>query len=376
MPQRILYVQHTADLYGASRALLNLLGALDRSQYTPLVALPGAGPLVAHLHALDVPIIPAPYLQTLWGHIFRSWRLAPFIVSQLPAALLLRRAILQHDITLVHSNVWTVLTGAFGARLAGVPHVWHIREVLPRMGGMKAGLVQITLQNAARIVCISQAVAAQFAGKGRTGQVRVVYDGLPLGPRIAAHSPTVPLRIGLVGRLHPQKGQGDLLRAFAMLPTALRQHSQVLLVGGASPGQEHVAAELAQLAVTLGIAGEVEFCGFVEDTAQLMRSLDVLVLPATRAEGLGGVLLEAMAAQVPVVATAVGGIREIVTHNVNGLLVPPQQPAALAAVLEQLLRAPEQRQCLAQAGRATVEQRFSAPAMAHQIAQVYTDILN
>ena len=96
MPQRILYVQHTADLYGASRALLNLLGALDRSQYTPLVALPGAGPLVAHLHALDVPIIPAPYLQTLWGHIFRSWRLAPFIVSQLPTALLLRRALLQH----------------------------------------------------------------------------------------------------------------------------------------------------------------------------------------------------------------------------------------------------------------------------------------
>jgi glycosyltransferase involved in cell wall biosynthesis len=374
MPRPILYIQHTADLYGASRALLNLLGALDRSAYTPLVALPGPGPLAEHLRALDVPVIAAPYLQTLWGHIFRSWRVLPFAARQLPAALALRRAIRQHEIALVHSNVWTVLTGAFGARAAGVPHLWHVREVLPRMGGMKAGLVQLTLRNAARVVCISEAVAEQFAGH-RSEHVRVIYDGLPLGPARPPEPPHSPLRVGLVGRLHPQKGQADLLHAFAMLPADLRAKSRILLVGGASHGQEAQPAALAALAERLGIAGQVELCGFVAQPESLIRSLDLLVLPATRAEGLGGVLLEAMAAQVPVLASAVGGIREIVADGENGVLVPPQQPAALAAALERLLRDPQECARLAQAGRATVEQRFSARAMAAQIEGVYRELL-
>src|SRR5919206_4919331 len=135
--RHILYVQNAADLYGASRALLHLLGALDRDHFTPFVALPGDGPLAGHLRALGVEPIIAPHLRVLWSHLVRSWRVVPFGLGLLPSALAMRRLIARHGIELIHSNTWTILSGALGARLAGIPHVWHIREILRDMGGFK-----------------------------------------------------------------------------------------------------------------------------------------------------------------------------------------------------------------------------------------------
>src|SRR5689334_407075 len=178
--QRILYVQLAPDLYGASRALLHLLAALDRARYTPLVALPGPGPLADQLRALDVEPIVTPHIRVLLGQVARSWRAVPFGLGLIPAAVGMRRLIRHCAADLVHSNNWTVLSGALGARLAGVPHVWHIREILPSFGGLKPILVRSSLRGAARVVCISQAVAAQFAGYAGAERVQVVYDGLSL----------------------------------------------------------------------------------------------------------------------------------------------------------------------------------------------------
>lgn len=415
-PRRILYVQHTADLYGASRALLHLVEALDRERYAPLVALPADGPLVGELRALGVEPLIAPYLQTLWGQVVRSWRVVPFGLRLLPSALATRRLIRRQQADLVHSNVWTILSGALGARLAGAPHVWHVREILPHSGGLKPALVALSLRTADRLICVSESVAAQFAGRRGAERVRVVYDGLPLevgrgmrglgsgarglglvsgdeagqqapSPKPQATGvwqapspePQVPgdneLRIGVVGRLHPQKGQADLLRAFALLDPGLRSASRVLLAGGASPGHERQAEELAALARDLGIAERVSLLGFVADTRDLIASLDLLVLPATRAEGLGGVLLEAMAARVPVLSTRAGGTAEVVDDEETGLLVPPQQPAALARALARLLGDPQLRRRLGAAGRRAVEQRFGADSMARQVERIYAELL-
>lgn len=378
-PQPILYVQYSADLYGASRALLHLIGALDRSRFTPLVALPAPGPLVAHLRALDVEPILAPYIQTLWGHIVYSWRIVPFAVRMLPAALQLRRLIQRHSIALVHTNMWTILTGALGARLARTPHIWHVREVLPAASGMRAGLARLSLGSSQRVICVSQAVAGQFAGYAQASRVRVVYDGLPAEqlarpPHQKADS-SPPLLIGLVGRLHPQKGQAELLYAFARLPAPLRAQSRIAIVGGPSPGHERLAGELVTLAHRLNIAEQVTFYGFREDAQALIARFDVLVLPATRAEGLGGVLLEAMAAQVPVLASHTGGIAEVIAHEANGLLAPPGDSAALSIALARLLSNAALRQQLAHAARQTVIQRFSAAQAGQAIMRIYDETL-
>ncbi len=382
-PRRILYVQHTADLYGANRALLHLIGAIDRERYVPLVALPRAGPIESHLRSLGVEPIIASHIRVLWGYVARSWRMVPFGLSLLPAAIAMRHVIRHHGADLVHSNTWTTLSGGLGARLAGVPHVWHIREILPNMGGLKPALITFSLQNAQRLICISEAVASQFAGRAGAERVRVIYDGLPLvgdgfveGKRHRdcenEHSELV---VGLVGRLHPQKGQADLLHAAALLDPRLRARCRFVCVGGSSPGYEQFPIKLRALARELGVADRVEWLGFVEDARALTASFDIVALPATQPEGLGAVLLEAMAARVPVIATRAGGPVEVIADGVSGLLIPPQQPAALARALERLLGDPQLRRRLGDAGRLAVEQRFSAAQAADQVEAIYKELL-
>jgi glycosyltransferase involved in cell wall biosynthesis len=386
-PRRILYVQLAPDLYGASRALLHLLASLDRARYTPLVALPGPGPLVDLLGTQGIEPIITPHIRVLLGQVARSWRALPFGLGLLPAALGMRRVIRHSAVDLVHSNNWTILSGALGARLAGVPHVWHIREILPNFGGLKPALVRLSLRGAARVVCISHAVAAQFAGHAGAERVQVVYDGLPLPDlrqsasareavcRSYAAAPGERL-IGLVGRLHPQKGQDEFLRAIALLDPQLRATCRFLIVGGDQPGYEHFGAELVRLAHTLGIADRIHLLGFQPETLPIIAAMDALVLPATRPEGLGGVLLEAMALGVPVIATRLGGPLEIIEDRISGLLVEPRQPTQLAHALATLLGHPQLSRSIGDAGRRVVEQRFDAARTTAQIEQIYASLLH
>jgi glycosyltransferase involved in cell wall biosynthesis len=386
-PRRILYVQLAPDLYGASRALLHLLAALDRTRYTPLVALPGPGPLADQLRKLDIDPIITPHIRVLMGQVARSWRALPFGLSLFPATLGMQRVIQRNAADLVHSNTWTTLSGALGARMAGVPHVWHIREILPNFGGLKPALVRLSLRDAARVICISDAVAAQFAGHARADQVQVVYDGLPLLATCLSASERDAVRrsygaapderlIGLVGRLHPQKGQDEFLRACALLEPRLRAKCRFLIIGGAQPGYEHFRSELEALAHTSGIADRVQFLGFQAETLPIIAAMDALVLPATRPEGLGGVLLEAMAVGVPVIATRLGGPIEIIEDHVSGLLVEPRQPAQLARTLADLLDDPQLSHSIGDAGRRVVEQRFDAARTTAQIQQIYASLLD
>jgi glycosyltransferase involved in cell wall biosynthesis len=179
----------------------------------------------------------------------------------------------------------------------------------------------------------------------------------------------------VVGRLHPQKGQAELLRAYAGLEPALRAACRLVFAGGTSPGHETYATTLYALAAELGVAERIQFLGFVENARELIGSFDILALPATRPEGLGGVLLEAMAARVPVIATSCGGTVEVVEDGATGLLVPPGDPPALSAALARLVRDPALRQAMGQAGRHTVERRFSAARMAGEIAAIYAEVL-
>jgi glycosyltransferase involved in cell wall biosynthesis len=385
-PRRILYVQLAPDLYGASRALLHLLSALDRVRYTPLVALPGPGPLVDQLRKLDIDPIITPHIRVLMGQVTRSWRVLPFGLSLIPAAIGMRRIIQHNAANLVHSNTWTTLSGSLGARLAGVPHVWHIREILPNFGGLKPALVRLSLRGAARLLCISGAVAAQFAGHAGAERVQVVYDGLPLPGACLNPGEREAVRyrygtadrehlIGLVGRLHPQKGQDEFLHAVALLPARLRGNCRFLIIGGSQPGYEQFGAELERLARRLQIADRVQFLGFQEEAQHIIAALDALVLPATRPEGLGGVLLEAMAVGVPVIATRLGGPAEIIEDHVSGLLIAPRQPDQLARAITELLGDPQLRHSIGDTGRLVVEQRFDAVRTTAQIQQVYLSLL-
>jgi glycosyltransferase involved in cell wall biosynthesis len=164
-----------------------------------------------------------------------------------------------------------------------------------------------------------------------------------------------------VARLEPQKGLDVALRALAALPP-----EAVLVVLGEGPQR----AELEVLAAQLGVTERVRFPGRVGDVAALLRAAELLVHPA-RWEGFGLALLEAMLCGKPIVASRVSSIPELVADGETGILVPPDDPAALATAVGILLEDRTQATAMGEAGLVRAQQRFSVARMAERTVEVY-----
>jgi len=176
--------------------------------------------------------------------------------------------------------------------------------------------------------------------------------------------------VGTVGRLEERKGHEHFLRAArAMLAAANGLRPQVVIVGDGP-----LRGRLARQAGELGVAESVRFTGAVEDVRVPLAAMDVFVLPS-RAEGMSNALLEAMAAGLPVVATAVGGTSEVLDAGRTGLLVPPDDASALATEILGLLEDPARATRLGRAAQGHVAEAFSAPAMVARLERLYEERL-
>lgn len=201
-----------------------------------------------------------------------------------------------------------------------------------------------------------------------SGKVFTLHYGIDARAQIIAQHDQTEIRrkfnlsqeaflITLVGRLEPSKGQDVLLKAFAEF-----YHDypgvHVLIVGEPPPDGNGYCQKLESLASQLKISDRVHFLGFQSEVTPIYCISDVCVLPSHK-ESFGLVLLEAMASGVPVVATDAGGVPEIVEDEVNGLLVPPDDVAALSQALVRLIQSPELRRRLAENGSRVVREKFS-----------------
>jgi glycosyltransferase involved in cell wall biosynthesis len=163
--------------------------------------------------------------------------------------------------------------------------------------------------------------------------------------------------LGLFGRLAPWKGQDVAIRALALLGD--RPDVQLLIVGDALFGEESYAAELRALVASHGLNERVHFLGFRTDVPVLMRVVDVLVHTSTAPEPFGRVIAEGMLAERPVIATAGGGVSEIVRAGITAWQVGPNDPAALAAAMREVLDDPARARAVAAAGRRSALERFT-----------------
>ncbi len=174
------------------------------------------------------------------------------------------------------------------------------------------------------------------------------------------------LRIACIGRMSQEKGQDVLLRAISLLArnnSAARLEVSVLMIGD---GPQRPALE--QLAEDLGIRQQIHFTGQRAEVASLLSGCQLLVSPS-RYEGLSNVILEAFALEVPVIATSVGGSPELVQHEVTGLLIAPDQPAELAAAIEQIHRHPKQAAEYSRRASELVSNKFSLQTYLNQIEE-------
>jgi len=292
----------------------------------------------------------------------------------------LRRAIrrLGPDIVHTHSSKAGFL-GRLAARAAGVPHIVHTPHghvfegyFSPVATRAFTLLERLAARWTDRIITLSDDEAQDHLRLriGRPEQFVTIPSGVDLDT-VCAASPAslVPGRpvIGAVARLVPVKGLQYLIDA---APEILRRcpDARFLLVGDGE-----MRAALRAQADALGLSDRIVFTGFREDIPALIAGMDVFVLPSIN-EGMGRVLVMAMALGKPIVATRVGGVAELLGDGEAGLLVPPRDPAALAEAATALLRDVTRASALAEAGRRRAP-RYSAEAMLEALAKVYREVM-
>jgi glycosyltransferase involved in cell wall biosynthesis len=395
MARRVLYVEMAFGFGGSIVSLYQLVQGLDRTRYEPVVLfyrpnayLPrfealGAKVIVLNPTAQPAPAaVGAPEARRAAGGIRRRLaELAAIGRQALPGALRLLRVIRAERIDLVHLNDVLISNreGILAARLAGVPCLSHVRafETLTAFDRFLTRYVNA-------FVYISRAIQASHEAQGVPAERgRVIYNALDLdefraGDRAAARAAlglgASEQAVGLIGRLVAWKGHTVFLSAMARLAQT-HPRLRCLIVGDTEPTEPAYRQELEALAQRLGLAERVRFTGYQARIPELLPALDVLAHCSLKPEPFGRVIIEGMAAGVPVVGAAAGAVPEIITDGESGLLVPPGDVEALATAVGRLLDEPALAERVRQAARRRVQEAFSIQAHVRQVQDVYRALL-
>jgi glycosyltransferase involved in cell wall biosynthesis len=371
----VLFVSTPTYIGGTEISLLSLMEGLTGHDYVPHLLTGGDGPFLKRAHEAGVP---SSGLELAWFSRRRPWRYARSIWK-------IVRSIRNRRIALVHTNCDHSLRYVMlASRLAGVPYVSHVRDMVRTW--FRADNV-VALNRAARVIANSNAVAQACIQAGvEPGRTTTIHDGIDVeafravpaqlgsGVRKELGIPDDAVVIGIVGQIQPLKGHAELVEASLQLVAKL-DRVQFLVVGSPPPGEEAAAfaASLRSTARGLERAGRFHFAGFRSDTPAIMKAIDILAIPSWT-EAFGIVAVEGMAAGCAVVATDVGGLPEIVTHELDGLLVPPRDVDALSTALYRLAVEPRLRGRLGQAAHCSAE-RFGAASHVRRVVDVYDRVL-
>lgn len=352
------------DIGGAQAHVRELAHGLQRLGIEVLVAAGGDGPFGDLIRHRGLP--------------YHSLRHMTRAIHPLKDPLALRELILltrsfRPDLVAAHSSKAGWLARLAG-RLTHTPtcftvHGWAFSEGVPQPWRSVYQTVEhLAAPLADRLITVSdydRALALRSA-VGRPEQLVTIYNGVSDVPTPQVAPRAGPLTILMVARFAVPKDHSTLLRAAALLPGG----DWRLQFAGDGPLQR--AAEA--LARELGVAQRVQFLGERSDVPALLAAADLFVL-ASRWEGLPICIIEAMRAGLPVIASDVGGVRELVAAGETGLLIPPGDPQTLAAALQRLIQNPELRQEMGSRGRQRFACEFTAEVMVKQTLQVYEQVL-
>lgn len=367
-PARVLYLIVDLPLGGAEIHLLNLIRNLDRDRYSPTVLCIGKnGPIGEEIAREGVPVTELGLLRTGGGdrRIVKS----------------IREFLRREKISLVHSHLYHAnYYGRLAAFRERIPVVCTIHNTYASLKMHRRLINRWLARRTARIIAVSAPVRddiLRYDGVNPS-KVIVIPNGvdprtfdIPLARAEARERLGIPAEhflIGTVGRLEEQKGLQYLLDALRVLRRGGK--NAFLLVAGS--GREE--ARLREQAIRDGIEDAVFFVGTRRDVPELYRAMDVFALSSLW-EGGPITLLEAMASGLPVVATPVGFVPEVVRDGLNGFLVPLRDPAMLAEVLWKVREDPAMAEAVGREARETVRGRYTHRHLAEKVMAVYEEAL-
>lgn len=386
-PRTVLYLHSSDDLYGADMILLQLVTGLDRRRYRPIVVLPEdmkhVGLLSRELAAAGVEYYHLP-IAILRRRDFSPMGIFSLLRRLAVGTLAVRRLARRYHDPLLHGFTLAVIAAPMAAFWLRLPLLMHAHEILLRPRFLRRFLHALAARSALKVLCVSDAVRKNILEDESWSQkkVIVIHNGISAPPeetltraelrRDLGVPEEIPL-VGMVGRVSAWKGQ----EVFVRTASILRRQGvpcHFVAIGGVFDGETKHMDRLRAVVEESQVGNTLTLVGFRKNARRYMPAFDVFVLPSTLPEPFGTVILEALAAGVPVVASAHGGPPEMIVEGETGLLVPPGDPEALAAAVRSLLDDPERARRMGQAGQAYFNSHFLLQRYVSEIEQLYSTL--
>ncbi|KPJ69457.1 hypothetical protein AMJ44_03830 [candidate division WOR-1 bacterium DG_54_3] len=363
---KVLFIDSTAGMFGGGQiSLLEFLIHMDRAKYEPLVIVGEKGRLKHEIEKLGIEcqVIPMPSFRKLNPFLFLAGFCRIFNYAR------------KRKVRLIHCNTSrAVLYAGPVAKILGISLIWHVR--IPYSDNL---LDRFLVPFCSRIIAVSQVVKSRF-DRFKKAKVEVVYNGVDTKTflpgsvkeevRNKLHIRGEDIVIGTIGRLSPEKGFEYLLLAIRDVLNVYPS-VKVLIAGN---GNEKYRLYLQEKINELKLSSNIILTGFYEDVPQILNCMNIYSLPSL-SEGFNRSLLEAMACGLPVIATSVGGNKEVVQDGANGLLVPSGNPMRLASAITELLKDREKARRMGLAGRELVEEKFSIEKNVIRTQTIYEEMI-
>ena len=345
-----LFIHGSADLYGSAKILLQIVKVCVREKKKALVILPHKGSLVKELEELGVEVF-VINIGVLRRRYFTPWGIIGRVFLWVFSSYKIVQLIKKYNVSKIYISSLTVFIGPFLKWLTGRQLIMHLHEIVERPVILKFFLIKF-LEKADQVIAVSAATKSFWMRQSKKIQIHLLYNGIPTEnfwkSSNLSHSDfpfTLKITdnavlIAMIGRIQPWKGQMyflDILKFLYKDINAEKHKVFAVIIGDAYPGYEYHEEELKRAIEQYDLSDNVFYLGYRKDIPEVLASIDLLVLPSISLDPLPTVVLEAMAASKPVLATFQGGAVEMIKDNITGVFIPVGDARKAADILKNLV---------------------------------------
>ena len=364
----ILVLHVVSDMYGSSKVLLQAVTALKARGHKVCVVVSENGLLTEalELEGIETKIIRLGILRRRYLNVLGLVNRAGVLTR---AFFALKKLCKQNQIDIIYTNTAPVIIGGILSKFTGIKNVWHLHEILEPSSLMHRFFGWLINATAQKVIVVSDAVYNNWAGPIDASKMVKVYNGFEpsdinvnvtanatLREQLKINNNTV--LVGMVGRVNLIKGQFYFIQ-IAAAAKAAGLNCHFIMIGDAYKGYEYLYPQLESQIAALGLQNSITNLYYQPNAVSLIQQLDIFVLPSIKPDSFPVVILEAMAAGKPVIATKQGGAQEQIEDCVTGFLVPVNDATIAAQKLGVLVNNPDMRTRMGQVGAKKLQEQFS-----------------